>query len=117
MQVKMSETEAIEFFKNEKDCVGMALSGRCDFECDNCSMGKNREYMIDAFETAIQVLEKQTPKKIVYRKQSYGTPYMCPECNADQVKVEFFNEDGSEPPEKHSYCWKCGQKLDWSEEE
>ena len=51
----------------------------------------------------------------MYKKQSYGTPWLCPICEADQVKVEFFNEDGSEPKEKYSYCWNCGQKLDWSE--
>lgn len=59
--------------------------------------------------------EKSEPKKIVYCKQSYGTPYFCPECNSDQIGVEFFSENGSEPTEKHTYCWKCGQKLDWSE--
>lgn len=59
---------------------------------------------------------KQTPKKILYRKQSYGTPWLCPECEADQVKVEFFCEDGTEPQEKHTYCWKCGQKVDWNNE-
>ena len=116
MQVKMSEAEAIEFFKNEKDCVGIALSGRCDFECDNCSMGKNREYMIDAFETAIQVLEKQTPKKII-KEQGCGIPYLCPECRAEQIKAGFFSVHSTELTEKYSYRWKCGKKLDWSEEE
>ena len=59
--------------------------------------------------------EKNVAKKILYRKQYYGTPYLCPNCEADQVKVEFFSEDGSEPKEKHTYCWKCGQKIDWKE--
>ena len=58
--------------------------------------------------------EKNKPKKIIYRKQSYGTPWLCPECEAAQIKVEFFCEDGSEPKEKHSYCDVCGQKLDWT---
>lgn len=66
-------------------------------------------------ENSIKALKKQIPKKLMYKKQSYGTPWLCPICEADQVKVEFFNEDGSEPKEKYSYCWNCGQKLDWSE--
>ena len=69
----------------------------------------------DYIKLAIKALEKQVPKKILYRKQNYGTPYLCCECEADQTPTEFFCEDGSEPKEKHTYCWKCGQKLDWSE--
>ena len=70
-----------------------------------------------ALDVAIEALEKQIPKKILYRKQNYGTPWLCCECEADQTPTEFFSTDGSEPKEKHTFCWKCGQKLDWSEEE
>jgi hypothetical protein len=69
----------------------------------------------EALAMAINALEKQIPKKILYRKQNYGTPWLCCECEADQIATEFFCEDGSEPKEKHTFCWKCGQKLDWSE--
>ena len=69
----------------------------------------------DYIKLAIKALEKQVPKKILYRKQNYGTPWLCCECEADQTPTEFFCEDGSEPKEKHTFCWKCGQKLDWSE--
>ena len=61
--------------------------------------------------------EKNEPKKILYRKQSYGTPWLCPQCEADQIKVEFFSLEGGEPKEKHSFCWKCGTKLDWEHNE
>ena len=69
-----------------------------------------------AIETAIEALEKQIPKKILYVKQNYGTPWLCCECESDQTPTEFFSTDGSEPKEKHTYCWKCGQKLDWGEQ-
>lgn len=69
-----------------------------------------------ALTMAIVDMEKQIPKKILYIEQSYGTPWFCPECESDQIKVEFFSTDGYEPKEKVSYCWKCGQALDWSEE-
>ena len=69
----------------------------------------------DACKMAIEALEKQIPKKILYRKQNYGTPWLCCECEADQTPTEFFSIDGSEPKEKHTYCWKCGQKLDWGD--
>lgn len=63
----------------------------------------------------ISAIKKQIPKKILYRKQNYGTPWLCCECEADQTPTEFFSTDGSEPNEKHTYCWKCGQKLDWGD--
>lgn len=63
----------------------------------------------------IEGVEKQIAKKINYVKKYYGSPYQCSICEAEQTKVEFMSTDGSEPKEKHSYCWNCGQKLDWSE--
>ena len=77
--------------------------------------GTNPPIYLNTAISAINALEKQIAKKILYRKQNYGTPYLCCECEADQIPTEFFCEDGSEPKEKHTFCWKCGQKLDWSE--
>lgn len=57
----------------------------------------------------------EKPQKILYQPQTYGTPWLCPACGADQIKTEFFNTDGSTPKEKITFCWKCGQKLDWNE--
>ena len=62
---------------------------------------------------AIKALEKQIPKNILYKKQCHKTQWQCPICEADQVKVEFLCVDGTEPEEKYSFCWKCGQKIDW----
>lgn len=57
--------------------------------------------------------EDEKPQKILYQPQAYGTPWLCPACGADQIKTEFCNPDGSEPKEKITFCWECGQKLDW----
>ncbi|RHP71541.1 hypothetical protein DXA59_00755 [Clostridium sp. OF03-18AA] len=57
--------------------------------------------------------EDEKPQKILYQPQAYGTPWLCPACGADQAKTEFFNADGSTPKEKITFCWECGQKLDW----
>ena len=43
----------------------------------------------------ISAIKKQIPKKILYRKQNYGTPWLCCECEADQTPTEFFSTDGS----------------------
>ena len=59
------------------------------------------EYPLDysvAFETAIEALEKQIPKKL----KDDGWLY-CPICGRD-VLMDRFN-----------YCPDCGQALDWSD--
>ena len=106
---------------NLQDCIGIirnCTTLACEYHIKNkCDYGYEvRENRFEcAKKLAINALKKQVPKKIIYRKQNYGTPYLCCECEADQTPTEFFCEDGSEPIEKHTYCWKCGQKLDWSE--
>ena len=59
------------------------------------------EYPLDysvAFETAIEALEKQIPKKL----KDDGWLY-CPICGRDVLLDRF------------DYCPDCGQALDWSE--
>ena len=90
----MTEAEALEILNNE---------------CEDISKVQV------ALKVAREALEKQIAKKILYRKQNYGTPWLCCECEADQTPTEFFSTDGSEPKEKHTFCWKCGQKLDWGD--
>ena len=67
-----------------------------------------------------EAVEKQKAKKIVrvkLRQSEWGSEYRCPVCESDLIKTVFFNEDGTEPDEKISWCSGCGQKLDWSDEE
>ena len=61
------------------------------------------EYPLDysvAFETAIEVLDKQIPKKV--------TKSACPSCN----RIFLFRHSEKR---KGDYCDNCGQALDWSE--
>ena len=60
------------------------------------------EYPLDysvAFETAIEALEKQIPKKL----KDDGWLY-CPICGRDVLMDRF------------DYCPDCGQALDWSDD-
>ena len=61
------------------------------------------EYPLDysvAFETAIEALEKQIPKKV--------TKSVCPSCN----RIFLFRHSEKR---KGDYCDNCGQALDWSD--
>ena len=81
------------------------------------------EYPMDyaaAFETAIEALEKQVPKKPIKKKMatlnktpnafSWESTRCCPRCKSNLV-VKIFG--------KHleDYCPLCGQRIDWSDAE
>lgn len=75
---------------------------------------------IGTIEECRAAVEKQKAKKIVRVKlgqSEWGSEYRCPVCESDLIKTVFFNEDGTEPNEKISWCSGCGQKLDWRDEE
>jgi predicted SprT family Zn-dependent metalloprotease len=70
----------------------------------------------EASELAIQAIEKQIPKKPrktdSYRgvlKKVYA--YVCPTCG-NVCLEKYMNER-----QNTVFCWDCGQKLDWSDEE
>ena len=75
------------------------------------------EYPLDysiAFETAIEALEKQIPKKITHEAtlQRCAT---CPTCK--NVLDEFIEFIPGQPKIRvtFAHCHFCGQALDWSE--
>lgn len=58
------------------------------------------------FEKCIEAVDKQIPKKLHIIKSSSGTSFKVCTCGAIQQwnRVVY-------------YCWKCGQAIDWSDEE
>lgn len=64
----------------------------------------------EAFEMAMKAMEKQIPKKPVCTFDSDVKVYWhsCPICKQGI---------GWGKQRDVKYCWKCGQKIDWSEEE
>ena len=60
-----------------------------------------------ALETAIEALKKQIPRKpnldVIY--PSGIEWYLCPTCNHNNIE------------KSDSYCYACGQALDWGEDE
>ena len=82
-------------------------------------LNTTKEELAEAMKMAIQALEKQIPKKIEIRKATNddieselrdfitvkGRICRCPSCRCCIHISEL------------KYCWECGQKLDWSDEE
>ena len=111
----MTESEAKGFVQGKLDCMN-----KCNvFErehsyntdlCDNCNycysqgnFGQQKE----AFEFAINALEKQIPKKPHKNFEKFSGVWCS--CGKYLGKGYFV--------EKPSFCSDCGQKLDWSDEE
>jgi hypothetical protein len=95
----------------------------------------------EALDMAIKALEKQIPKKVRYEDagyEQYGNvnvyACICPSCNLEIIK--FNDNDVSEKCESNNiekmfhssmvhhayiglnnYCNRCGQKLDWSDDD
>lgn len=67
---------------------------------------------IEACKMGIQALEKQVPKKVIWKNKRNGKIYifswaLCPNCGSDTCDVH---------NEKFRFCPDCGQALDWSDE-
>lgn len=90
-----------------KCSIGGASFGATHERCSECE----KDHIISELEA------RDKPQKVLYRKQSYGTPWLCPACEADQSEVQFIDTGGATIGGKYSFCWACGQKLDWDVEE
>ena len=58
---------------------------------------------------ACEALEKQTPKKPLHMHKNY----YCPICKEDGWMLW----DDAIPNDMDEYCGKCGQAIDWSDDE
>ena len=88
----MTESEAIEKLKQHFEYLKHGWKPHPDYET------------MDAIGYAIQALEKQIAKKPVFNGNNW---YRC--VNSCEIHKKQFEKDW--------YCPKCGQKLDWSDEE
>ena len=77
-------------------------------ECDLYGTVGTDHCFEDACREAINALEKQIPKKVIFvhplQKDDNGD-YMCPSCKSGTV----YDAYGNRSP----YCHYCGQALEW----
>jgi hypothetical protein len=101
----MTPQEAIKQFEFEKEMIAFdAITGESKtFSC------LDKDIKIVADSMAIEALEKQIPKKPIKSKEQairYTASYVCPTC-----KMGFTGTGIAD------YCYHCGQRLDWEEED
>ena len=90
--------EAIEEFKivilTYKDMLVYAKDMGLETACKMC------EEKIQVYETAVEALGKQLPKKPIVVSNIFYNQYQCPRCNDYICKRE-------------PICLKCKQAIDW----
>ena len=119
----MTESEAKGFIQGKLDCMNKCgvfnkEDNISDNDCDNCeycysqgNFGNQKE----AFQMALQALEKQIPKKPImkpYYKDMEEEYLCCPTCGeilTDRMPMD--NKDF------YFHCLNCGQKLNWESDE
>ena len=105
----MTESEAKKFMLIEKECINRD----CDRDCANCDIVQKVEDLNNAYDMAVNALEKQIPKKPVMKPyfEDMEEEYLCcPTCGEILTdRIPFENEDF------YFHCLDCGQAFDWSD--
>lgn len=91
--------EAIEAFQGQVNWLKRIDDKSCEEARKDC---------IEYFETAIEALEKQLPKKL--EEYHYEEPGEKP-----YIKYGCGNGCRMQPTRSSKYCNQCGQRIDWSE--
>lgn len=79
------------------------------------AMGEVQEYMtIGTLEEVREAVEKQKEKKPKEQSSTEKTHYKCPDCGYIMM-IKY--EDGYRLGNQPDYCERCGQHIDWSEED
>lgn len=129
----MTESEAKQYMLIEKECINRD----CDRDCANCDIVQDVEDLNNAYNVAINALEKQMQKKVKYEDVGYDQynnvnvyACICPSCGLEIIR--FNDNDISDKCESgdteemfhssmvhhayiglNNYCNRCGQKLNW----
>lgn len=108
----MSEQEAIQVFQELLD-VPKEMLVRHEYALYEEQKEKiNKVYLAE--QIAIKALEKQIPKKPKIIKHKFSNFYTCPFCDLELIRCD---ETGWFAGRRNTYCYDCGQKLDWKGEE
>lgn len=111
----MDYQEAIEYMRKESHNQCVNSEGQDAYIIAISAMQELQEYkQLGTLEEVREAVEKQRTKKPTYDGDGYapdGTfvwdEWICPKCG-NRYEVDYDDYD---------YCPKCGQHIDWSEEE
>lgn len=107
----MTENEAIKIIREYGGLFPKARGEHEALEMAIKALEEVQKYRaIGTPEECRAAMERQNPRAAIAEKEDTGTTkYTCPTCG-----MYMGWSTGTFPAR---YCWKCGQKLDWSDEE
>lgn len=79
----------------ERECIQRNWDGKCDRKCDKCDIVQNTEYLLNVYDSALELLKEQEAVKPIV----YGTQFFCV-CNC---RISYGD----------NFCWHCGRKIQW----
>lgn len=81
-----------------------------------CELQKGRQSdLFKALNKAIEIMEKQIPKKPIVQETTEKKLYKCPCCDGFLMEIVIQTYGLHQWGRKVKYCANCGQKLDWEE--
>ena len=89
----MTESEAKKYMLIEKECINRD----CNRDCANCDIVQDVEDLNNAYDVAINALERLIARKPTKDKYVPELDF-CPECGTEVTNC--------------NYCPECGQKID-----
>ena len=106
----MTESEAKKYMVIEKECINRD----CNRDCANCDIVQNVEDLNNAYDVAINALEKQIPKKPDCIEDKM---WCCPVCD-NNLLHKWIKYPTKLMPKSEGlpHCMSCGQAIDWSDE-
>ena len=105
----MTESEAKKYMLIEKECVNRD----CDRDCANCDIVQDVEDLNNAYDVAINALERQIERKPDCIEDKM---WCCPTCDNHLLpKWVKYPTELMPKTEGLPHCMSCGQKIDWNE--
>lgn len=103
----MTASEAKKYMLIERECINRD----CDRDCANCDIVQNVEDLNNAYDVAINALEKQIPKKPDCIEDKM---WCCPVCDNNLLHKWIEYPTRLMPKsEGLPHCMSCGQAIDW----
>lgn len=103
--------------KSEQDIYKQFTSGEIKIELDDKTAERIYEELNinqgqETYEFIKNALEKQIPKKPIFRYEKIGRENVCVSCCCPNPKCNNTSLGNNEY--MFDYCEECGQRLDWS---
>ena len=112
----MKYEEVAAMVENMK-CQKKPTRDKCSIDAAPFGIERKRCSECEKDHIIAELEARNKPLKVLYKCRNFKVIWMCPVCGTEQSETMFNNADETKTGGKYSFCWACGQKLDWDVEE